>query len=284
MFVGFFAFVLAQGPTFAKAVVDSLSRLGAGGGTASPPTSSMPDSPSQRRCRKRFSSVFLRTMRWRSRCFWQWSSCHLILARCSDFCVSHGRNVYRPARRHDHARLGGSSYTKDFAVPIPSLRILGRNEAHGACDCLAHRIGSPDRDWQTNLTLETNSRRHLRSPALRSSSSLSPSTSRTSCRASCRELLSRAEWKQSGTVARPPPSPPAPVSSQLVRQARGSRQLKARGLQGRLSPAQCFAGSELASDRPDMRQARPPRRRPSVLRRLCRFDPRSCQRQARPGA
>ncbi|MGY5810133.1 P-type conjugative transfer protein TrbL [Rhizobium sp. LEGMi198b] len=36
MFVGFFAFVLGQGPTFAKAVVDSLFQIGAGGGTASP--------------------------------------------------------------------------------------------------------------------------------------------------------------------------------------------------------------------------------------------------------
>ncbi|PJR13079.1 P-type conjugative transfer protein TrbL [Sinorhizobium meliloti] len=36
MFVGFFAFVLAQGPTFAKAVVDSLFQIGAGGGTSSP--------------------------------------------------------------------------------------------------------------------------------------------------------------------------------------------------------------------------------------------------------
>lgn len=36
MFIGFFAFVLAQGPTFAKAVVDSLFQLGADGGTASP--------------------------------------------------------------------------------------------------------------------------------------------------------------------------------------------------------------------------------------------------------
>jgi len=36
MFVGFFAFVLAQGPTFAKAVVDSLFQIGADGGTASP--------------------------------------------------------------------------------------------------------------------------------------------------------------------------------------------------------------------------------------------------------
>ncbi|HEV7434101.1 MAG TPA: P-type conjugative transfer protein TrbL [Pseudorhizobium sp.] len=36
MFVGFFAFVLAQGPTFAKAVVDSLFQMAAGGGTASP--------------------------------------------------------------------------------------------------------------------------------------------------------------------------------------------------------------------------------------------------------
>lgn len=36
MFVGFFAFVLAQGPTFSKAVVDSLFEIGAGGGTASP--------------------------------------------------------------------------------------------------------------------------------------------------------------------------------------------------------------------------------------------------------
>jgi type IV secretion system protein TrbL len=36
MFVGFFAFVLTQGPTFAKAVVESLFQIGAGGGTASP--------------------------------------------------------------------------------------------------------------------------------------------------------------------------------------------------------------------------------------------------------
>jgi len=36
MFVGFFAFVLSEGPTFAKAVIDSLFQIGAGGGTASP--------------------------------------------------------------------------------------------------------------------------------------------------------------------------------------------------------------------------------------------------------
>ena len=36
MFIGFFAFVLAEGPAFAKAVVDSLFQLGADGGTASP--------------------------------------------------------------------------------------------------------------------------------------------------------------------------------------------------------------------------------------------------------
>ncbi|MBP1886557.1 P-type conjugative transfer protein TrbL [Sinorhizobium mexicanum] len=36
MFVGFFAFVLDQGPTFARAVIDSLFQIGAGGGSASP--------------------------------------------------------------------------------------------------------------------------------------------------------------------------------------------------------------------------------------------------------
>jgi type IV secretion system protein TrbL len=36
MFVGFFAFVLAEGPDFAKAIVDSLYSIGASGGTASP--------------------------------------------------------------------------------------------------------------------------------------------------------------------------------------------------------------------------------------------------------
>lgn len=36
MFIGFFAFVLEQGAAFAKAVVDSLFEIGAGGGTASP--------------------------------------------------------------------------------------------------------------------------------------------------------------------------------------------------------------------------------------------------------
>lgn len=36
MFIGFFAFALTQGPTFAKAVVDSLFQIGAGSGTASP--------------------------------------------------------------------------------------------------------------------------------------------------------------------------------------------------------------------------------------------------------
>ncbi|MBB3302833.1 type IV secretion system protein TrbL [Rhizobium sp. BK077] len=36
MFIGFFAFVLTQGPTFARAVVDSLFQIGAGGGSASP--------------------------------------------------------------------------------------------------------------------------------------------------------------------------------------------------------------------------------------------------------
>ncbi|MCQ4632676.1 P-type conjugative transfer protein TrbL [Shinella sp. CPCC 100929] len=36
MFIGFFAFVLTQGPTFARAVVDSLYQIGAGGGSASP--------------------------------------------------------------------------------------------------------------------------------------------------------------------------------------------------------------------------------------------------------
>ncbi|PSS59964.1 P-type conjugative transfer protein TrbL [Ensifer sp. NM-2] len=36
MFIGFFAFTLTQGPTFARAVVDSLFQIGAGGGSASP--------------------------------------------------------------------------------------------------------------------------------------------------------------------------------------------------------------------------------------------------------
>ena len=36
MFIGFFAFVLSQGPTFARAVVDSLFQIGSGGGSASP--------------------------------------------------------------------------------------------------------------------------------------------------------------------------------------------------------------------------------------------------------
>lgn len=36
MFIGLFAFILDRGPEFAKAVVDSLYRIGAGGGSASP--------------------------------------------------------------------------------------------------------------------------------------------------------------------------------------------------------------------------------------------------------
>jgi type IV secretion system protein TrbL len=36
MFIGFFAFILDQGPDFAKAVVDSLFQIGASGGSASP--------------------------------------------------------------------------------------------------------------------------------------------------------------------------------------------------------------------------------------------------------
>jgi len=36
MFIGFFAFILDQGPAFAKAVVDSLFQIGANGGSASP--------------------------------------------------------------------------------------------------------------------------------------------------------------------------------------------------------------------------------------------------------
>jgi type IV secretion system protein TrbL len=36
MFIGFFAFILDQGPTIGKAVVDSLYQIGAGGGSASP--------------------------------------------------------------------------------------------------------------------------------------------------------------------------------------------------------------------------------------------------------
>jgi type IV secretion system protein TrbL len=36
MFIGFFAFVLTEGPAFAKDVVDSLYQIGAGGGSASP--------------------------------------------------------------------------------------------------------------------------------------------------------------------------------------------------------------------------------------------------------
>lgn len=36
MFVGFFAFVLSEGPSFSKAVIDSLYQIGAAGGSASP--------------------------------------------------------------------------------------------------------------------------------------------------------------------------------------------------------------------------------------------------------
>lgn len=41
MFIGLFAFILKQGPAFAKAVVNSLFQIGAGG-SASPPTFLMP--------------------------------------------------------------------------------------------------------------------------------------------------------------------------------------------------------------------------------------------------
>src|SRR5690606_2868194 len=36
MFIGLFAFILDQGPSFAKTVVDSLYQIGSGGGSASP--------------------------------------------------------------------------------------------------------------------------------------------------------------------------------------------------------------------------------------------------------
>ncbi|WP_429941285.1 P-type conjugative transfer protein TrbL (plasmid) [Agrobacterium vitis] len=36
MFIGLFAFILSEGPAFAKAIVDSLYQIGAGGGSASP--------------------------------------------------------------------------------------------------------------------------------------------------------------------------------------------------------------------------------------------------------
>ncbi|MHC2395750.1 type IV secretory pathway TrbL component [Bradyrhizobium barranii subsp. barranii] len=51
MFIGFFAFVLAEGPSFAKAVVDSLFQIGGGSGSASSrsPTSSISNAPTPRR-------------------------------------------------------------------------------------------------------------------------------------------------------------------------------------------------------------------------------------------
>ncbi len=73
MFVGFFAFVLAQGPSFAKAVVDSLFQIGAGEGRRHQLTFSTPVSQWQRKCRRRYSSVFSRTMRWQYQPRSRWS-------------------------------------------------------------------------------------------------------------------------------------------------------------------------------------------------------------------
>lgn len=73
MFIGFFASVLTQGPTFARAVVDSLFQIGAGGGSASPQKSSTLAFESPRKCRSRPSSASSRIMLWRSPPCWQWA-------------------------------------------------------------------------------------------------------------------------------------------------------------------------------------------------------------------
>lgn len=67
MFVGFFAFVLAQGPTFAKAVVESLFQIGAGSGTASPSDVFNAGLAVATKMSEKFSSAFSTTMRSRSR-------------------------------------------------------------------------------------------------------------------------------------------------------------------------------------------------------------------------
>lgn len=66
MFIGLFAFILDRGPALAKAVVDSLFQIGAGGAPLRRPTFSMPVSAWHRKCRSRRSSACGRTMRWRS--------------------------------------------------------------------------------------------------------------------------------------------------------------------------------------------------------------------------
>lgn len=66
MFIGLFAFILDQGPSFAKAVVDSLFQIGAGGALPRPPIFSTLASASPRKCRNRQSSDYGKTTRWRS--------------------------------------------------------------------------------------------------------------------------------------------------------------------------------------------------------------------------
>nr|UVY99755.1 conjugal transfer protein TrbL [Agrobacterium fabrum] len=66
MFIGLFAFILDRGPALAKAVVDSLFQIGAGGGSASPANIFDAGIRVASKCRNRRSSGCGRTTHWRS--------------------------------------------------------------------------------------------------------------------------------------------------------------------------------------------------------------------------
>ena len=231
MFIGFFAFVLTQGPTFAKAVVDSLYQIGAGGGSASP--AEVFDAgirvASQMSEQAKFG-VFEDNALAIAAVLAMGMCCDLLLAGRSDFRGCDGRDVCRPTRGNDHARPWWLLVHQGLCCPISGLCFRRWHEAHGAGHDRQDRLRVSSWDLlKPQPPRPTSSSRHLRSPASRSSCLSSRCMFRTSCRASFRGRLSPAGWKPFRTVGRPRLSRPAEPSWPQVRPEQDLQQLNRRG-------------------------------------------------------
>ena len=149
MFVGFFAFVLTQGPTFAKAVVDSLFQIGAGGGTASPADVFNAGLAVATKMSEKVQFGLFEDNALAISAAFAMVVTVIAFSLVAAIFVSVMVEMYLGLLAGMiMLGLGGSSFTKDFGS-ISDLCVLCRHEADGAGDDLANWLRSSDRTCQS---------------------------------------------------------------------------------------------------------------------------------------
>lgn len=229
MFIGLFAFILDQGPTFAKAVVDSLYQIGAGGGSASP--ANIFD-----------AGIRVATKMSEQAKFGLWEDNALAIAAVFAMVVvvvsfSLVAAIFVAVMVEMYVGLlagmimlglGGSSFTKDFAVKYLVYAFSVGMKLMALV--MIAKIGSDILLGLAEAPTAT-SEQFITTLAIAGISVVVfvIAMSRRSCRAWSRAPRLPEVWKRSVMAARPRHSRPAALSLARVPQRKGHRRLARRG-------------------------------------------------------